>query len=54
MNDEEKTASKNAEQLAKIINSRWLHKLIDENLRKKLATLVMTWLNADAMLSGGH
>ena len=38
MNDAEKSAPKIAEQLAKIINSRWLNKLSDESLREKLDT----------------
>ena len=38
MNDEEKTAPKIAEKLAKIVNSPWLTKLNDDSLREKLDT----------------
>ena len=40
MNDGEKTSAKVSEQLAKIIDSRWLNKLAEETLREKLDTYV--------------
>jgi hypothetical protein len=48
MNDEKKSAPKIAEQLAKIINSRWLNKLSDESLREKLDTHS---LNCDRLIT---
>jgi hypothetical protein len=50
MNDAEKSAPKIAEQLAKIINSRWLNKLSDESLREKLDTHLRP-VNCDRLIT---